>query len=113
MPGIVVEQVQIPFFFLNATLQCFIYLLEIDPVPVSQYITDRSFKIKCLDIVPIKSKNPCEGIFGNKWARLDSNQRPSDYESPALTAEPRALATKRCLKERETGFEPANISLEG
>jgi hypothetical protein len=30
---------------------------------------------------------------GNKWARLDSNQRPSDYESPALTAEPRA---RRC-----------------
>ena len=24
------------------------------------------------------------------WARLDSNQRPRDYESPALTAELRA-----------------------
>ena len=28
---------------------------------------------------------------GKKWARLDSNQRPSDYESPALTTAPRAL----------------------
>ena len=26
----------------------------------------------------------------NEWARLDSNQRPRDYESPALTAELRA-----------------------
>ncbi len=26
-----------------------------------------------------------------KWARLDSNQRPNDYESFALTAAPRAL----------------------
>jgi hypothetical protein len=25
------------------------------------------------------------------WARQDSNLRPSDYESPALTAAPRAL----------------------
>ena len=65
-----------------------------------------------------------------RWARLDSNQRPSDYESPALTTEPRALSRKcplscatppeagthdtgALLPERETGFEPANISLEG
>ena len=26
-----------------------------------------------------------------RWARQDSNLRPSDYESPALTAAPRAL----------------------
>jgi hypothetical protein len=62
------------------------------------------------------------------WARLDSNQRPNDYESSALTAAPRALfflESKRLhvesfhstatfnLLERETGFEPANVSLEG
>ncbi len=29
-----------------------------------------------------------------RWARLDSNQRPSDYESPALTAELRARKYK-------------------
>ena len=27
-----------------------------------------------------------------RWARLDSNQRPRNYEFPALTAAPRALA---------------------
>jgi hypothetical protein len=27
------------------------------------------------------------GIFYTLWARLDSNQRPSDYESPVLTTE--------------------------
>ena len=64
------------------------------------------------------------------WARLDSNQRPSDYESPSLTAELRALQCQvlqchvPCLLrrtldtgaltiERATGFEPADISLEG
>jgi hypothetical protein len=67
---------------------------------------------------------------GDEWARLDSNQRPSDYESPALTTAPRArlsvisdqqsVATVcqvtdhwSLLPERETGFEPADISLEG
>ncbi len=29
-------------------------------------------------------------ILVNKWARLDSNQRPNDYESFALTTAPRA-----------------------
>jgi hypothetical protein len=28
------------------------------------------------------------------WARQDSNLRPSDYESPALTAAPRAPVLK-------------------
>ena len=57
-------------------------------------------------------------ILIKKWARLDSNQRPNDYESFALTAELRA--PNRLVDfsdstniERETGFEPANISLEG
>lgn len=67
---------------------------------------------------------------GKKWARQDSNLRPSDYESPALTAAPRARFSKQVTSnqcaseklvtdywslngERETGFEPANISLEG
>ncbi len=27
---------------------------------------------------------------GKKWARLDSNQRPRNYEFPALTTAPRA-----------------------
>jgi hypothetical protein len=30
-------------------------------------------------------------IRNSKWARLDSNQGPRDYESPALTAELQAL----------------------
>ena len=30
--------------------------------------------------------------IGCQWARLGSNQRPSGYEPPALTAELRALA---------------------
>ena len=65
------------------------------------------------------------------WARQDSNLRPSDYESPALTAAPRARykvssapvlsvtqpdtwnVTLKHLLEREMGFEPTNISLEG
>ncbi len=33
---------------------------------------------------------PSMGHANNLWARQDSNLRPSDYESPALTAAPRA-----------------------
>jgi hypothetical protein len=57
------------------------------------------------------------------WARQDSNLRPKDYESPALTAAPRAREKYQVSgipvlrdteeSERETGFEPADISLEG
>jgi hypothetical protein len=60
--------------------------------------------------------------FAAKWARQDSNLRPTGYEPAALplSYEPVLSATKKsglhgnriCL-ERETGFEPATPCLEG
>ena len=67
------------------------------------------------------------------WARLESNQRPRDYESPALTTAPRArlgfeserLQAESCLtvlqhstatfkrSERVIGFGPTISCLEG
>ena len=35
---------------------------------------------------------------GMEWARQDSNLRPRDYESPALTAVLQALVTGNCNK---------------
>ncbi len=41
-----------------------------------------------------KDKKDClpslKGMQSDKWARMESNHRPSDYESPALTTAPRA-----------------------
>jgi hypothetical protein len=68
-----------------------------------------------------------------RWARQGSNLRPTGYEPAALTAELRALMHRlivfplapsagaaqrsvlraQCFPERATGFEPANVSLEG
>ena len=39
------------------------------------------------------------------WARLDSNQGPRDYESPALTAELQAhLPMKLCKSDRRRKY---------
>ena len=57
-----------------------------------------------------------------KWARQDSNLRPTGYEPAALplSYEPVLSAMKRVnlhgdriWLERETGFEPATPCLEG
>jgi hypothetical protein len=37
------------------------------------------------------NKNPLFVLFYYVWARQESDLRPSDYESPALTTAPRAL----------------------
>ena len=42
---------------------------------------------------PRKRNPPGRGV--SLWARLDSNQGPTDYESAALTAELRALGGER------------------
>ncbi len=53
-------------------------------------------KLGCLSSPWCTWRPSCLGFFplrltmAEKWARLDSNQRPSDYESPALTTAPRA-----------------------
>ena len=39
-------------------------------------------------------------VLKNWWALLDSNQRPTDYESAALTAELRALRFSRGRRPR-------------
>jgi hypothetical protein len=98
--------------------------------PVMQFPTGRAF----FSGIDLRSQLiMCESlIWHEKWARQDSDLRPSDYESPALTTAPRALAIPTMMtsafpsvavhedlfllvvmQERATGFEPANISLEG
>jgi hypothetical protein len=60
--------------------------------------------------------------FAAKWARQDSNLRPTgyepaalplSYEPPVLPAESYALYGSQICVERETGFEPATPCLEG
>ena len=55
----------------------------------NEELADRVFQHRC-------RRMPGGSIRGKKlyWARRDSNPRPSDYESPALTAELRARKKK-------------------
>jgi hypothetical protein len=53
----------------------------------------------------------CESVSFEKWSpHPDSNRRPLPYQGSALPPE---LCGHNFLLERETGLEPATLSLEG
>ena len=54
LPCIVKEQVNISIFSADIALHWFVDLLNINLVSAPQQVTDRSFKIKCFDIVPVR-----------------------------------------------------------
>jgi hypothetical protein len=52
--GIVIELINIPVFMGYIFFQGFVDELDINLVPVSQYITDRSLEVKGLDLIPMR-----------------------------------------------------------
>lgn len=61
---------------------------------VFRFFTRPSESSTCVLTVLMSCRNLYDHIFSTlKWAWEDSNLRPSDYESPALTAELQALTS--------------------
>jgi hypothetical protein len=69
--------------------------------------------MNCYQATPFKTQHGQELLLGHvcwrlhyvKWARQDSNLRPTGYEPAALTTELRARIVLQ-MEERATGIEP-------